>query len=94
MARVRNRRVSDVDLETIFHAEGSATAEVEALAIKTLLESNGIPAVIVGDSVLPDLPFEVRVARNQVERARQLIAEGQSKPPRGLKSTGRRIVSK
>ncbi len=43
---------------------------MEAMGIKNLLESNGIAAVLVGDSVLPNFPFEVRVARDQVERAR------------------------
>lgn len=66
---------SNEDLQTIFHAEGSAIAEIEALEIKSLLESNGIRAIMVGDSVLPNLPFEIKVARKHAERARQLIAE-------------------
>ena len=65
-----------LDLETIFHAEGSAvTAEMEAMSVKNLLESNGIAAVLVGDSVLPNLPFEVKVAREQAARARKLIED-------------------
>ena len=63
------------DLETVFHAEGSSTAEVEALAVKSLLESNGIPTVLVGDPVLPNLPFEIKVDSHQAAWARQLIAE-------------------
>lgn len=70
------------DLETIFHAEGTSTAEVEALSIKSLLESNGIAAVMVGDSVLPNLPFELKVARDQAARARQLIAGPEHEPGR------------
>ncbi len=62
---------SGLDLETI----ASAQSEMEANGMKNFLESNGIAAVLVGDSVLPYLPFEVRVARDQVARARQLIAE-------------------
>jgi hypothetical protein len=64
----------DLELETIYHAEGTSIAELEALEIKGLLESNGIPAIMVGDSVLPNLPFEIKVARHDAERARQLIA--------------------
>jgi hypothetical protein len=64
-----------LDLETVFHAEGSSTAEIEALAVKTLLEANGIDVVLVGDSMLPNLPFEVKVRRDQVKRARKLIGE-------------------
>ena len=59
--------------EAIFHSEGSTTAEFEANAIKNLLEANNIAAVIVGDSVLPNFPFEVRVAKENAEAARALI---------------------
>ncbi len=73
---------SDLDLETIFHAEGSSvTAEIEALSVKNLLESNGIGAVLVGNSVLPNLPFEVQVAREQAVRARKLIEDAQAAGP-------------
>ena len=39
---------SDLDLETIFHADGTL-AEVESMEIKNLLEANGIAAVVVGN---------------------------------------------
>ena len=66
----------DLDLsEAVFHSEGSTTAEFEATAIKNLLETNGIATVLVGDSVLPNFPFEVRVAAENAERAREIIAE-------------------
>lgn len=71
---------SSLDLETIFHADGTL-AEVEALGIRNLLESNGLAAVLVGDAVLPTLSFEVRVARDQVSRARRLIQEAQAAGP-------------
>jgi hypothetical protein len=71
----------DVDLETIFHAEGSSMAELEALAIKNLLESNGMAVVMVGDPILPNLPFEIRVARREAERARRLMTEARSTGP-------------
>ncbi len=69
-----------LDLETVFHSEGGATSELQALGVKGLLESNGIAAVLVGDSVLPNLPFEVRVAHDQVVRATQLINEAENTP--------------
>jgi hypothetical protein len=62
-----------LDLETI----ASATSEMEAMSIKNLLESNGVSTVLVGDSVLPNFPFEVRVARDQVDRARVLLADAE-----------------
>jgi hypothetical protein len=61
----------ELDLETI----ASAASEMEANGMKNFLESNGIAAVLVGDSVLPNLAFEVRVAHDQAARARQLLAD-------------------
>jgi hypothetical protein len=71
---------SDLDLETIFHADGTL-AEVESMEIKNLLEASGIAAVVVGNSVLPTMSFEVRVARDQVERAREVLNEAQAAGP-------------
>ncbi len=68
---------SDLDLETI----ASAASELEAMGIKNLLDSSGIAAVLVGDSVLPNFQFEVRVARDQVKRARILIADAEQVGP-------------
>lgn len=72
---------SELDLEPIYHSEGSATSEVEAIGIKNVLEANGIAAVIVGDSVLPNFAFEVRVAREQADRAKALIEEARKAGP-------------
>lgn len=73
----------DLDLsEAIYHAEATATGELEALAIQNLLEANGIGALIVGDSVLPNFPFEVRVAAENADRARKLVEELQKDGPR------------
>ena len=71
---------SELDLETVFEAEGSI-AEIQALGIKSLLESNGIAPVLMGDSVLPNFPFAVKVAHEQAERARELIAEAENSAP-------------
>ena len=71
----------ELDLETIYHSEGSPTGEVEAMGIKNVLEANGIAAVIVGDSVLPNFPFEVRVAREQADRAKALMEEASKAGP-------------
>jgi len=68
---------SSLDLETI----ASAASEMEALGIKNLLETNGIAAVLVGDSVLPNLAFDVRVARDQAARSRQLVLEAKRDGP-------------
>lgn len=73
----------ELDLETIYHSEASTMAEVEATGIKNVLDASGIDAIIVGDSVLPNFPFEVKVAREHVERARQVLAEAELCGPAG-----------
>jgi hypothetical protein len=73
---------SELNLETVFHAEGSGSlAEMQAMNVKNLLESNGLSAVLVGDSVLPNFPFEIRVAREQADLARRLIADAEESGP-------------
>jgi hypothetical protein len=71
---------SELDLETIYHADGTL-AEVESMEIKNLLEASGIAAVVVGNSVLPTMSFEVRVAHDQVERAREVLNEAEAGGP-------------
>lgn len=68
---------SGLDLETV----ASATTEMQAMSIKNLLESNNVATVLVGDSVLPNFPFEVRVARDQAGQARTLIANAEQAGP-------------
>jgi hypothetical protein len=81
---------SDLDLETIYHADGTL-AEVESMGIKNLLEANGIAAVTVGNSVLPTMSFEVRVAHDQVERAREVIDEAQAGGPLAAEEAEERL---
>lgn len=71
---------SDMDLVSVFEADG-VTAEMEAMGIRAVLESNGIPAMTIGTSVIPSLPFEVRVPKEDLERALIAIAEAQAAGP-------------
>jgi hypothetical protein len=50
-------------------------AEMEALSIKGVLDSNGIPAMIVGPHVLPTFEFQVQVPEHLLAEARQMIRE-------------------
>ena len=49
--------------------------EMEAMAIKGVLDSNDIPAMIVGPHVLPNLEFQVQVPEHLLGEARQVIRE-------------------
>lgn len=69
-----------LDLETVFSAEG-ATAELEATAVKSILDANQIPAVLSGSSTLPVLRFEVQVPMEAAAEARQTIADAEEAGP-------------
>jgi hypothetical protein len=69
---------SDLDMETVFSAPGGTTAEMEALSVQSMLEGAGIATVLVGDAIWPNLPFEVRVAREKAEEARRIIQEARA----------------
>jgi hypothetical protein len=72
---------NELDLETVYEGAGTTNAEIEAIGIKSLLESQGIDVVMGGDAVLPNLGFAVKVARDQADRARVLIAEAELAGP-------------
>ncbi len=65
------------DVETVFRAHAGTSAEMQAMSVKSMLESSGIATILVGDSVLPNLSFEVQVAKGQAEEARRLIAQAE-----------------
>jgi Putative prokaryotic signal transducing protein len=63
----------ELDLVTVFQSAGT-TSEMEALAVQSLLEASGISAFIEGTQTMPNLPEEVRVAREDVTEAKRVIA--------------------
>lgn len=50
-------------------------AELEAMAVKGVLDSSDIPAMIVGPAVLPTLEFQVQVPSELLEKAREVIRD-------------------
>src|SRR6266540_2348361 len=70
----------DLDLVTVARTDGT-TAELEATNIHQILEASGIDAVIVGAASMPNLGFEVRVAREDRAKADAVIAEAQAAGP-------------
>ncbi len=69
-----------LDLESVFSSQ-NVDAEVEAEAVRGMLEANEIPAMVVGSKQIPVLEFEVRVPRSRVEEARNLIEEARATGP-------------
>ncbi len=72
----------DLDLVTVF-SSNNHDAEMEAMAIRGVLDAGGVPSLVVGDSVLPFFSFEVRVPRIWLEEAERLIAESRAAGPQG-----------
>ena len=71
----------DLDFVSVFSDQG-VDAEMEAISMRSLLEASGIPAVVIGSSQIPSLPFEVRVPKSRLEEARSLLEEArQSSSP-------------
>ena len=56
-------------------------SEVEADMIRGVLDSNGIPTLLVGASQYPNLGFEVLVPRGKVKEAQRLIEEAKAAGP-------------
>ena len=56
-------------------------AEVEADMIRGVLDSNGIPTLLVGGSEFPNLGFQVLVPRGKIMEAQQLIEEATKAGP-------------
>ncbi len=50
-------------------------AEMEAAAIQGVLESNDIPAMVVGSHMIPSLEVQVQVPEHLLAQARFLIRE-------------------
>ena len=69
-----------LDMVTLWTSNG-VSAEIEADMIRGVLESNGIPVMVVGASQYPNLPVEVRVPRGRVKEAEELIEQAQASGP-------------
>ena len=69
-----------LDMVTLF-SSATVTAEMEADMIRGLLETNGIPALVVRAAQYPVLGFQVKVPRGKVGEAERLIAEAQEAGP-------------
>lgn len=70
----------ELDMVVLRRTMGT-TGEMEALAIKGLLDANGISNLVVGNSTLPNLSFFVNVPQSELERAEAVIAEAEAAGP-------------
>jgi hypothetical protein len=72
----------ELDMVTVFRSAGT-TSEMEALSVQSLLQAAGIEAVVVGAASLPNLPDEVRVAKENETDAKRVIAAALEAGPSG-----------
>jgi hypothetical protein len=70
----------EMDMVVLF-SSSNYDAEMEATAIHSVLEANGIQSIIVGTSSLPVLEFEVQVPKDNLEEARRILADAQAAGP-------------
>jgi hypothetical protein len=70
----------ELDLVTLF-SSSTHDAEMEAMSISSMLQSNGIPSMVVGPAVLPSLEFQVQVPRSSLEDAERILAEAEAAGP-------------
>ena len=70
----------DFDMVTLYSSLG-VDAEMEADFIHGVLESNGIPSIVVRGAEYPVLGYEVQAPRSRVAEAERLIAEAQAAGP-------------
>ncbi|MGA2435328.1 MAG: hypothetical protein ABSG25_08585 [Bryobacteraceae bacterium] len=78
----------DLDMVAVFVSE-SNDAEMMALQIRSILDAQNIPSVLVSGAMMPNLPFEVRVAKVHLEAAREAIAAAEAAGPSGAEEAER-----
>lgn len=58
-----------------------ATAEMEVMSMKSVLDDAGIESVIIGDSTLPNLSFQLIISGADADQARTVLAEAEAAGP-------------
>jgi hypothetical protein len=64
-----------------FFSSSNHDSEMEATAIHSVLEANGIPSILIGPASLPSLEFQVQVSEERLADAVQAVAEARAAGP-------------
>jgi hypothetical protein len=70
----------DLDVVTLF-SSSNHDAEMEAMAIHSILQANGIPSILQGASTIPVLEFQVQVPKADLEEAQRVLEEARAAGP-------------
>jgi hypothetical protein len=60
---------------TVVFSSSNHDAEMEAMAVKGVLDANDIPNIMVGPHILPILEFQVQVPEHLLREARELLRD-------------------
>ena len=69
-----------LDMVSLYVSQG-VDAEMEAEVIHGILETNGVPSIVMRATGVPVFGFEVRVPKSQLEEAKRLVAEAEAAGP-------------
>jgi hypothetical protein len=72
--RTSTEPLPDESMTAVF-SSSNHDAEMEAMAVKGVLDSNGIPSILVGPHILPNLEFQVQVPEHLLTQAEQLLRD-------------------
>jgi hypothetical protein len=72
---------NDSEKMVSFFSSSNHDAEMEATSILGVLESNDIPAMLVGPASLPSLEFQVQVPEDRLADAIAAVADARSAGP-------------
>ena len=70
----------ELDMVTLYRSS-TVDSEIEADIIRGLLDSHGIPALILRAMGYPSLGFEVKVHRENLREAERIISEARAAGP-------------
>jgi hypothetical protein len=82
----------DLDMVTVFVSD-APDAEMLAAEIRSILDAQAIPSVLVSGTMFPSLPYEVRVPKVRVEEARQAIDAAEAAGPSAAEEAERESES-
>lgn len=70
----------DLDMVSLYQSS-TVDSEIETDMIRGILDSNGIPSLVVRAFWLPSLGFEVMVPREKAKEAQRLVEEAKAAGP-------------
>ena len=74
-----------LDAEIIYQGQGP-NASIEALNVRGVLEANGLTVLGTNVELYPSFPVLLRVPKDQLEKARRVLAEAEAAGPKAAEA--------